>query len=100
MEKGTQEEEARIKAEFAKRNYRRILTVIPPLAMIMGLATPDIRGLLAQVPDWLFWGTALSILSATVIFHNFNWRCPACEGQLPRSILGPKTCPNCGAGLR
>ena len=85
---------------FAQRRRRRF--VIPGIAIILwGLLLLSARG---REPFWvkptplfvIFAVLAIGMLS----FHIWNWRCPACNRLLGRSIRSPRFCPNCGVPLQ
>jgi len=73
-----------IKTEFASRKRNQIIVSISLIAMIILFV------LFGENPDVLFTGG--------IGFSLFNWRCPACNKYLGKSI-NPKFCSKCGAPL-
>ncbi len=90
-----------VKRLFAQRRGRRF--VVPGLLLILWFI---IVFLSRSNPS--FWGPSNKSLFMTLAlfvgvqlgFHIWNWRCPACNRSLGRSIRSPRFCPNCGVALQ
>jgi hypothetical protein len=79
-----------IKTEFTSRKIAMII-----LFVLFG-ENPDhvMLGMPATV-----WGPAFVVLfTGGIAFSVFNWRCPACNKYLGKS-MNPKFCSKCGAPL-
>jgi hypothetical protein len=97
----TEQQLAAFQAEFARRRRSQIVASIPAVAVaiVMGLADPRRHQATASLPVAIVLPVALVVVLAVVLFSFRNWRCPACDGYLGRS-LGPRFCPKCGVALR
>ncbi len=89
-----------IKTEFTSRKRNQIIVSISLIAMIILFVlfgeNPDhvMLGMPATV-----WGPAFVVLfTGGIGFSVFNWRCPACNKYLGKS-MNPKFCSKCGAPL-
>ena len=90
-----------VTGEFRRRRTRQliasglVLAVVIPAALKGDDATFSIAGLPPEVTV-----TALFVLVVSVlIFSLWNWRCPACNRYLGKT-LNPAYCARCGAQLR
>jgi len=96
----TEKKNTSIKTQFAERKRNQIIVSVPLIAMIILLV------LSGENPDQLVlgmpvavWGPAFAALVAGGVgFSLYNWRCPACNKYLGKSI-NPKFCAKCGAAL-
>jgi len=98
----TQQQLDDFKAEFAKRRRRQIFVAIPFGALVVvALIARNNGDFLAKLPvsPPVFAGAFITIIVAALAFSFINWRCPACNAYLGRS-LGPSFCPRCGVELR
>lgn len=89
-----------IREEFQKRRNRQIGACIPAVG---GLIL-TVLGKLVSDDDLWFSGVTLAFLGlgiivGVVVFSYINWRCPACDAYLGKS-LSPSYCERCGVRLR
>ncbi len=80
---------ADIKAEFRKRQWRRLLVLVPMVLLV-------VVGIGGAAPWVLYPVAAISIVAS--VFALFNWRCPACENLFGKQNVRGK-CPHCGVEL-
>jgi len=98
----TQQQLDDFKAEFAKRRRKQILVAIPfGIVLLFVLVARNSGEFLARlpVPPTAVAIGFMAIVLAALGFSFSNWRCPACNAYLGRS-LGPHFCPRCGVELR
>ncbi len=92
---------AGFRADFARRRKNQWIVSIPIGAILLGfIFTQDrgantIFGLSAPVGGPIVLASVLGVL----LYSLRNWRCPACDRYLGRS-LNPRFCPHCGVALR
>lgn len=97
----TEHQRTQIRAEFAQRRRRQLIATVPGIAAALAVGFAEegtIARLLGVSPDVVVTGAVVVILGL-VAFSLRNWRCPACDGYLGRS-LNPRFCFKCGAELR
>ena len=97
----TDEERAEIKRQFAARRRRQFALLVPTVLLIVfGLAMRAGVDFHRYGIDRAWAGPVFfGLVVAALVFSFVNWRCPACNAYLGRS-LGPHFCPSCGAELR
>jgi hypothetical protein len=96
----TAEQEMEFKRQFAVRRRRQMLLVIPFVLFFIGVTAArngHVLGVFGLPPEVLS-GAFLVFAIVAVLFSLKNWRCPACERYLGRS-MSPRFCPKCGVGL-
>jgi hypothetical protein len=74
---------------------------VPLVAWIFALALSENRstGTLLGMPAGVVASITLVVVAAALVFSFRNWRCPACNAYLGRT-MNPRHCQNCGAALR
>jgi len=94
------EPEPDVVAAFKRRRRRQLALLVPVLlAFVCIVALAQIEGdTIFGLPTVLIFAICLVVIVVGVIFSFFNWRCPACNSYLGRS-LSPKFCWNCGVPL-
>lgn len=97
----TEEQKTAIREKFAARRGRQIV-----VAIVFGIVLLAVYG--ARIAGYdktaansvVIWGPVfLALVVGALGFSFYNWRCPACNGYLGRS-LNPRYCSKCGAQLR
>ncbi len=93
-------QKASIKTQFATRKRNQMLVSIPLIGLVILMVlfgdTPD--QMILGIPVTM-WGPGFAILLlAGIGFSLYNWRCPACNKYLGKSI-SPKFCAKCGTAL-
>lgn len=97
----TSDQVSEFKRLFSKRRKRQILLAVPLFAAVIAVAvqrdstSPEILGISPAIYGPLF----LVLVIAALVFSFMNWRCPACNGYLGRTI-SPRFCAKCGAVLQ
>ena len=96
----TEPQKQEFRALYAQRRRRQYLLVVPMVAALVALtfgadhASDTVLGLSRQIyVPLVFAGVA-----GALVFSYRNWRCPACNKYLGRSLFH-RHCPNCGVGL-
>jgi hypothetical protein len=86
--------------EFKKRRTRQIMAVGPIMLAFIALLSVEGNptGIFGLPPNAVLTITFALIISV-LIFSLFNWRCPACNKYLGKTI-NPKFCVKCGVQLR
>ena len=96
----TEQQKRQFQDEFRTRRSRQMMVSLPMMALVLGAAllhdkkTDTIAGFSSAI----FGGTMLVLVLGVLAFSFKNWRCPACNSYLGRS-LSPRFCPKCGAQL-
>lgn len=87
-------------SEFKRRRTKQIIAVIPFIAAMIPLFLLDEAGPagLFGISSIVIGSTCIAILIAGLIFSVINWRCPACNSYLGKTI-SPRFCQKCGAQL-
>jgi hypothetical protein len=92
----TQEQKQAFRQEFVRRRTRNLLTVLPGAAAIIAIAAVGGQlGLSANVRIVPSLVVALGVVGLSMR----NWRCPACNARLGKS-LNPVACRHCDLTLR
>ena len=97
----TSEQVSEFKRSFSRRRKRQLLLAVPLFAAVIAVAvqrdsaSPEILGISPSIYGPAF----LCLVVAALIFSFLNWRCPACNGYLGRTI-SPRFCAKCGAVLQ
>lgn len=94
----TEDRKRAFKEQFSARRKRQLLVAAPLIVMIGVLAfsegRAEILGIPFQVVAFAFFG----LVVAALLFSLRNWRCPACDRYLGKSV-SVKFCPRCGVEL-
>ena len=91
---------AEITEEFKKRRTRQIMALGPIiLAFIALLSVEGNPSGIFGLPQNIVLGISFALIISVLIFSLFNWRCPACNKYLGKTI-NPKFCAKCGVQLR
>ncbi len=95
-ESGTAVSEARtpVMTEFRKRHRIQLTLAAVFVAVLIGFSVISGR----SSDDALAW-VMLPLIAAVLIVSLLNWRCPACNRYLGKTMF-PKFCGKCGARLR
>ncbi len=92
-------ERQRIRDEFATRRMRQwALTILILPVLAIGLVRPG-HSVALGIPVVAFMPLIVGVAIFATVFSLFNWRCPACNRYLGRT-LAPRYCSRCGAELR
>src|SRR5262245_64179170 len=97
----TPSQQEEIQQLFALRRRRQILLAIPliPIFIAVLVIRDQADTAVFGVPS-VVWGPAfLALAVGALLFSLWNWRCPACEKYLGKSI-SPRFCPKCGVSLQ
>ncbi len=89
------------KREFASRRLKQLL-ITGPVVMLMIFVSMASEGKISVLNSCalsLFMPVILFVVIGVLVFSLINWRCPACNSYLGRS-MNPRYCPRCGIGLR
>lgn len=96
MEVYTHPEE--IKEEFRRRRRRQFIYsgcgVV--LALLSRVAVSQLGKRAPWLTDEVFVGLFMALVAAFLIVSFLNWRCPACDKYIGRSLF-PNFCQKCGA---
>jgi len=97
----TEEQKQEFKAQYALRKRRQLMVTLPLIVVVIAVAVADTSGgsLFGAFPAAAFLPVFLIIVFAVLIFSFRNWRCPACNKYLGKS-LSLRFCPKCGIALR
>ncbi|HEV8377104.1 MAG TPA: hypothetical protein VGR38_12815 [Candidatus Polarisedimenticolia bacterium] len=97
----TYEQQAEYQRLFALKRRRQLILSIPLLGVVLaGLALRDRGGRIPfDLPVALVGPVFLLLIVGALLFSFWNWRCPACEKYLGKS-LSPRFCPKCGVALQ
>jgi hypothetical protein len=96
----TEEQKRQFREQFKSRRTRQLMVSLPLVAVVLGASflrsgkPEQIAGISVQTLGLAFFFLMVGVL----IFSLRNWRCPACDRYLGRSI-SPRFCPKCGVEL-
>ena len=95
------ERDPRVIEEFRRRRTKQLWVTIPAVLVIMALiwSMESRGGAPVGLPQSAALSIKIAVLFGLIIFSFGNWRCPACNAYLGKS-LGPRFCQKCGAQLR
>lgn len=88
------------RCQFSERRKRQLILAVILLPLVIGVqlmrhgeggGTLEAIGLTEAAAGKAFFGLVVGAL----LFSFKNWRCPACDAYLGRSV-GHKFCPKCG----
>ncbi len=89
-----------VKEEFAAKRRKQIIAAVPLIGALLLMIVFSENGsaefLGISAAAWL--PVLLGIILGGVIFSLYNWRCPACNKYLGKSV-SPKYCGKCGTQL-
>jgi hypothetical protein len=96
----TEEQKCQFIEQFKSRRTRQLMVSLPLIASIVGFSFFR-EGELEQIAG-ISSGTLgagfLVLMVGAIAFSLKNWRCPACNGYLGRTI-SPRFCQKCGVQL-
>jgi hypothetical protein len=99
----TTQQQQEFREEFKRRQKRQYLIGLPILALIIlkiVFRTSGTGGGLWQfLSSDAVWPVIFVFIAGAIAFSFKNWRCPACNKYLGRSIE-PNFCPRCGISLQ
>jgi Na+-driven multidrug efflux pump len=96
----TEEQKREFRARFRSRRKKQLMVAVPLIIVAIGFAVLPMSGsvLISGVsPDVIGAGMVAFVVGA-LIFSARNWRCPACNAYLGRSI-SQRFCQKCGVQL-
>lgn len=90
-----------IKEEFAKRKKRQYILSLPIILILVFamLVSKHSEIEIFGLPNGIMVGLAFALVLVFVVFTIRNWRCPACDKYLGRSI-SMDYCPKCGVKFK
>ena len=97
----TEEQKQSFKELFRQRRKRQFILAVPLIAvMFLGFWLPENPDILsgAGLNPSIFAGVFLALVIGAIAFSFRNWRCPACDCYLGKTI-NPKFCHRCGVPL-
>ena len=83
---------------FSSRRRNQLLVAIPIVAALILLVLGEGEAAVFGIPMTIIVPAAIAVVIGGVLFSLFNWRCPACNKYLGKSI-SPKYCQKCGVQL-
>jgi hypothetical protein len=92
----TESQKLQVRQAFARRRRNQFIATAPALLAAVGLG---VAGSAAIPLAGTIQVAAVAVLIGAVAYAFRNWRCPACDSYLGRT-LNPRFCPKCGAELR
>lgn len=99
----TESQKEEFKRQFAARRRKQLIVTGLFLALIILAAltreSPALAALVGAIPTSIFVPVAVLVITGMMVFSIRNWRCPACNRYLGRT-LNPNFCPKCGVALR
>jgi len=96
----TEQQKAEFVALYTRRRRRQIavsFALVPVLLFVVLRQHRAHEPFLGASPEFAM-GAVLAIVGGALIFSFRNWRCPACDRYLGRSLF-QRHCPSCGVGL-
>jgi len=94
----TEQQQAEFIAVFATRRRNQYLATVPVLAVLVLTLFANGRSTVFGIPMAWITAAVMVLVFGALGFSLFNWRCPACNGYLGRT-LGPRFCSRCGVQL-
>lgn len=96
----TEEQKREFKDRFKQRRSRQLILAVPVIALIF--LRPWLRenpesALAGMDPGWVG-GLVVVFVVGALVFSFKNWRCPACNGYLGKTV-SPRFCQKCGVEL-
>lgn len=97
----TQQQLQEFKNQYALRRKRQLTMTVPlvVLAVLFALADKATGLVLGTIPISVFGPVVLIAVIGALIFSLKNWRYPACNKYLGKS-MNPSFCSKCGVALR
>ena len=96
----SEEQKQEFKRQFKSRRARQLLLIVPVILLLFSrffLRDGRVTELTGISADYL--GIALLVVVAGILLFTVkNWRCPACNRYLGRTI-SPRFCQKCGVEL-
>lgn len=96
----TEEQKQEFKNQFKARRTRQLILTVPFILILLGVSflrhdkTTEVAGISSNGLGIAFLVFVVGIL----VYSLKNWRCPACNGYLGRTI-NPRFCQKCGVQL-
>jgi hypothetical protein len=94
----TEQQKASFREQFAARRRNQIILAIPLIAVIVLMVSSEGQDAVLGIPLTVAGPGAIALILGGLAFSLYNWRCPACNGYLGKSI-SPKFCARCGTEL-
>ena len=94
----TEEQKTEHKRLFSARKRRQVLLAIPLVAMVILFIVSEGKTAILGIPLKIAGPAFVVIALAAVGFSLYNWRCPACNKYLGKS-MSQKFCAGCGVEL-
>lgn len=98
MRQYTEAQKAGFKRRFSAIRRRQVALLVPVIAVALLMALSEDQEAVLGIPTTVLGPVALVLVLAAVVFSLYNWRCPACNKYLGRTI-NPRFCTRCGAEL-
>jgi hypothetical protein len=97
----TDRQKAEFKESFAQRRRKQLLVaaLIIPIILVVVISEDQGAGTIFGYSAEIYGPVFLIAVIVALLFSLRNWRCPACNKYLGRSI-NPKFCQSCGVELR
>jgi hypothetical protein len=95
----TEEQKAAFRAQFSAKRRNQIILAAPLVAVVLLLAFSEGKEAVLGIPLVVAGPVAIVLILGGLAFSLYNWRCPACNRYLGRTI-SPKFCVKCGVELR
>ena len=97
----TDQQKQEFRNQFAMKRRRQLTIAIPLIILIIPLIiTDETSGLvLGSIPISIYASVFIILAIGCVIFSFKNWRCPACNKYLGKTI-SPRFCSKCGVELK
>ena len=98
----TEQQKADFRQQFRTRRKRQIILAIPLVALVVGFAVltdEKSGGTVVGLPMSVAGPAFLVLIVGAIVFSFRNWRCPACDRYLGKS-MNPRFCPKCGVALQ
>lgn len=83
--------------EFSRRRTRQIIAAVPVIVAMLFMFRAEERGTISVLglSETVVFSMLVVLLLGAGLFALYDWRCPACEKYLGKSI-NPRRCPKCG----
>jgi hypothetical protein len=97
----TDQQKQEFRSQFATKRRRQLMIAIPIIILLIPLIMADETSelVLGSIPIYAYAGIIIVLAIGCVIFSFKNWRCPACDKYLGKTI-NPRFCSKCGVELK
>jgi hypothetical protein len=94
----TEEQKTAFKTQFSARRRKQLLLAIPLIAVVVLRVSSEGKEAILGVPVVVAGPVMAVIILGGHGFSLYNWRCPACNKYLGRT-MSPRFCSKCGVEL-